>query len=328
LADAWAAHEKRTSQNAKTPALAAVSTVAAASEIVRPPKVPFFGQFLVFLRRTFVLQYRVWDAFLVNLAMRVLAGLTVGIAFAAGKIFIPPIPFPYPTLGLCPSIVAKEFCEMPIRDDTPPLNDYFIMAVGLVAMASAVRTFGRDRAVAWREASVGVQWFAQALAKWLLDIPFMALYSLCFSASLLAVSSLQGSLADYWLVFLLVEFCVFGFGYCLSAFMRPKNAILVGVIAALSWVVCDGSSFAVHDLGVIGMLSYPRWAAEAIFLTAIQYDSMTSEDQQLMQYVVDNYKGWKLDNYGNDIGVLIALGCGFRVIHAFLLWACNRDKRR
>eukprot|EP00762_Andalucia_godoyi_P006751 ANDGO_06230.mRNA.1 ABC transporter G family member 24 len=288
----------------------------------------FAFQFWVFLRRTSVLYYRLWDSFLVNVAMRVLAGLTVGIAFASGKVFVPPIPLFYAQLNLCPSILSKEFCQMPIRDNTPPLNDYCIMAVGLVAMASAVRTFGRDRLVTWRESSVGINWVAVSFAKWLVDVPMIAIYSLCFTASMLIVSSLEGPLPQYWLVFFCIEFCVFGFGYCLSACMRAKNAILVGVIAALSFVVTDGSAFSIHSLGPFAYISYPRWAAEAIFLTAIQYDSMTPEDQQLMRYVVDNYKGWNLDNYSLDILAMLLIGMVFRVIQLFLLWVCNRDKRR
>jgi hypothetical protein len=328
LADAWLQHmanRKNAVHVSGVPEAAPMST----APIVLRSKPSFLRQFVTLIARSCIITYRNWISIAVQCFMHSLAGLVVGLAFTTGKVYIPPVPFSYVALGLCPSVVSKPFCQFPILDITGALNDYVIMALGLTAVATSVRTFGRERLIAWREASVGVLWPAYALAKWTLDIPLIALYSLCFNATLQMVSSLQGEFFQYWLVFIMTEFVVFGFGYDLSAFMRVKNATLFGVIACLSWIITDGGPFTVSEMGLLGTVSYPRWTSEAIFLTEIGYDNMDAADQQLLKTYLDKYRyGWEIGNYGVDIGMLFLLGLVFRMLHLVLLWACNRDKRK
>eukprot|EP00762_Andalucia_godoyi_P002170 ANDGO_02633.mRNA.1 Putative white-brown complex homolog protein 30 len=330
LGDAWIEHVRAQSgdsqQSKGQPQSSEQGKAFSSLEALREKPSPLF-QFVVMLRRAIVLCYRNWMSVLVQCIMHFLAGIIVGLAFTTGQVFTPPISSEY--VPYCPSVVSKYFCEFPILDVSGALNDYCVMALGLTAVSTGVRTFGKERVIAWREASVGVNIVSYLSSRWLVDIALLTLYSLCYCVSLNLVSSLQGAFMAYWLVFAMTEWVVFAFGYCLSAFMRVKNATLVGVICCLAWVVADGGVYTVQTMGLLGSFSYPRWTAEAIFLTEINYDDLSNADQKLLKTYLDKYEyGWKIGNYGVDIGALFLLGLMFRSLHLLLYWICNRQKRK
>ncbi|KAI8897754.1 hypothetical protein BC833DRAFT_592563 [Globomyces pollinis-pini] len=99
---------------------------------------------------------------------------------------------------------------------------YFNLCIFICAIATSVRTFGKEKLIFWRERRTGINVFAYFISKLFLDIPSILVDSLCFCIGLYGFYPFMTPFGDLYLLVLLAYFNGFGMGYIIS-FIFPDN---------------------------------------------------------------------------------------------------------
>ncbi|KAK9803611.1 hypothetical protein WJX72_004863 [[Myrmecia] bisecta] len=150
-----------------------------------------------------------------------------------------------------------------------------MMTLGVIAAASSLQVFGKDRLVFWRESASGLRtpaYFFSAITLHMIDVLaqpaiFMSLY---YTLTLPEIA-----FVDYYTVSLLVVWYTTGLGYLLSVVMAPQNS-MVAVVAVtlvfggfLNGVEPKYRSLTQLMKHVFG-ISYGKFAVESIMVQEFQ----------------------------------------------------------
>jgi len=203
-----------------------------------------------------------------------------------------------------------------------PLSFYCTMTIGALSVPCAVRTFGYEKEVYWREASTGLNRLAYYLGKVLADIPYIAILAFLFMAPMVLIAPWRAPLEGLYAYTLCVMALIFALGYLLSALLdAPENAALAGVVVAVLANLFGGF---VPMIGNNGKWAYTHWAQRALMtlelqqgygLTMAQFNSFVNSE-------------WEAPNYGFDLGMLVVIAIIINV-GAFVVLAVRRhDKQR
>jgi hypothetical protein len=261
----------------------------------------------------------------------------------------------------CPEFI-KELCNMP-QEDTYVLQFALMnMALGLTAVAGALRTFGDERVTFWRESKTGTSSLAFFVGKNLAGIPMVLIPPLFLVSIFYFLTTPAASFWQMYAILLIVQFVCVAVGYVISLLLSPANALLAGVVFVVVSTMFSGSferpippptlhssmassipkyfsltrAFVVvganptlAKLKTIGVpalamasLSFSRWSTEAL------YSSLLSVYKD--EYGVESgLKHWGYD-MGNfplvDILALLGLGFGLRIIAFIVLYFLHRNK--
>ncbi len=153
-------------------------------------------------------------------------------------------------------------------------------------------------------------------------------------------------------VLLLVQFTSTGIGYLVSIVVQPHVAQLTGVVVVLICVMFSGARPTLPQMKTMPfpmpyvpysthlskrhssrnlnnfkfwyvVVSYMRWAEEAIYISEISRYTAVYDVQSGLDLF-----GYSLQNFQEDMLMILALGVVFRIIAFVLLELLNRDKRK
>jgi ABC-type multidrug transport system ATPase subunit len=257
---------------------------------------------------------------MIDLFSMLLGGFVAGIVLSGGDLIIPNAPLQY--FQSCPPS-ASVFCNSPLRSMYQPATFYVTMIFAVLSIAPAVRLFGAEREVAWREAGVGIPAGSYFLGKLLAELPVWALMALNVSASLAAVAPLRGPYGGFFsLAMATIVFCS-ALGIAISAIFGTESdkANLSGVILATVLNLAGGF---VPMLGKGAVWAYTHWTARAF--VAIELNAGYGITEPMFRWITNDE--WDVPNWPRDIGVI----CLFSVLTFALAFVISvkfhSDKRR
>lgn len=159
---------------------------------------------------------------MVEVGLAALAGSLMGITNMGNRLYSGVLKGPYALMSPAPD------------EKSLPILCFFVnMAIGVALSPAAVRVFGDNKAMFWRETAAGHSRIAYFVGQVLATLPRITLASLHFTCPMYILASPRGSFAHYCLIVFLASFCVYGLGGLVSAIAARKNASLVAVIVSL-----------------------------------------------------------------------------------------------
>lgn len=232
--------------------------------------------------------------------------------------------------AMCP-VFLQPLCELPQSDKLSTMAGLVSLSIGFTAMTAALKCFGLEKVIFWREASSGVNKVAYFIGKNIAQLVNIALAPIVFLSVFYTLTSPRAPVAMYYIVILLVQFCFVGIGYLFSILLPFDGAQLAGVVVTLVCAILGGAT-PPPTLGqlqqtpltfVISSLSPYRWSVEALYIEELKkyagiYDITTSYE----------FWGYNINNYHKDLLALFGIGLGARVLALFFLMIMHRDKMR
>eukprot|EP01054_Gregarina_sp_Poly1_P005091 Gregarina_sp_Poly_1__5090@NODE_269_length_10312_cov_190_473011_g234_i0_p1_GENE_NODE_269_length_10312_cov_190_473011_g234_i0NODE_269_length_10312_cov_190_473011_g234_i0_p1_ORF_typecomplete_len1001_score147_59ABC2_membrane/PF01061_24/0_00087ABC2_membrane/PF01061_24/3_3e37ABC_tran/PF00005_27/8_9e24ABC2_membrane_3/PF12698_7/6_3e02ABC2_membrane_3/PF12698_7/1_2e08AAA_21/PF13304_6/0_22AAA_21/PF13304_6/0_0097AAA_21/PF13304_6/2_3e03AAA_16/PF13191_6/7_5e06AAA_15/PF13175_6/0_0011AAA_15/PF13175_6/19AAA_22/P len=192
--------------------------------------------------------------------------------------------------------------------------------------------FPKDRAVFNREHADGMyRGSSFFLGRTLADIPFQLIPCLLWSIIyywMVGYEATAGQFFSYLVMCVLVSFCAYSFGYCISAFSpRLEVAVVIAPLVLVIWLVLAG--FMLRDSQIpawidwFKYLSIYRWAFFG--MSAIQFPpgkGFGALDNDLILVLL----GVVEPRWGMSALALILLSLGFRILSCIGLIYCNRSQ--
>jgi hypothetical protein len=259
----------------------------------------------------------------VDLASFLVGGAIIGIVLSGGDLLVPQAPLQY--FLSCPPR-AERYCMSSQRIMFAPATFYMTMIVGAQSIAPAVRLFGAEREVAWREAGVGVSALAYFVGKLLVEAPVWCLLALNFAAPLVAVAPLRGPAGGFFALALTCIAVCSAIGTALSsAFGTDSDAAnLSGVIVATVLNLFGGF---VPLIGTGAVWAYTHWTARAF--VAMELAEGYGLSKTVFDYVVSSLGNeWLVSNWPRDLGILWLFALATFAVAFFISKTRFRDKQR
>ncbi|MGZ4851137.1 MAG: ABC transporter permease, partial [Candidatus Bathyarchaeia archaeon] len=204
-----------------------------------------------------------------------------------------------------------------------------VLSIGVLSCVSALKMFGNDRVVFWRESSSGISETAYWLAVTLFHLPFSVVFSFLFVAPYFYLILPDTPFLNTWWIFIAIHFACSGGGMLLSICLKPIPALLSAVmIPLIVGGFLNGVSPPLSEMGQVmtGLcdISYSRYGVEALILEELQVQPEHAES-----VVDDLYQsiGFQPNQVTLAIGNLFVIGLVFRLFSFLALHALNRDKR-
>ncbi|KAL9243911.1 hypothetical protein vseg_017746 [Gypsophila vaccaria] len=153
---------------------------------------------------------------------------------------------------------------------------YTVIAVSLLCMIAALRSFSLDKLHYWRESSSGMSSLAYFLAKDTVDHFNTIVKPLVYLSMFYFFNNPRSSVLENYVVLLCLVYCVTGLAYVLAIFFESGPAqlwsVLLPVVLTLIANQDKGSGF----LKSLEDLCFPKWAMEAFILANAQRLGMFS----------------------------------------------------
>lgn len=206
------------------------------------------------------------------------------------------------------------------------------MAVALTSMLAALRCFGNNKPVFWRESAAGINRPAYFLAINVSQIPIILFTPLVFLSLFYALVSPRAFFRDYYIAVLMLVWASHGLGYLISTVFNQKSSqmatvVLVLVSAMLSGAqpsLCKMKKYAVIG-PIIYSLSFARWFVEALFeKEALRYPDVLINEVALYS----SYQGYDLDKFSLCIGILFVFGLVARFLALLFLVFTHRGQQK
>ena len=204
-----------------------------------------------------------------------------------------------------------------------------VLALGVLSCVSALKMFGNDRIVFWRESSAGISITAYWWAVTLLHLPFTLIFSFLFVAPLWNLIVPDVSFLSTWWVFIGVHFACSGGGMLLSVCFAPISALLSGVmIPLIIGGFLNGVSPPLAEMSSVlrffADISYSRYGVEALMLQ--EFGAQPDYAESLVSSIRSDM-GFQQDHLQQSIGYLFLIGAVLRIATLLALFGLNRDKR-
>ncbi|KAI9337953.1 hypothetical protein BDR26DRAFT_803813 [Obelidium mucronatum] len=269
-------------------------------------------------QRSVIQQFRKMNAFVLETVVAVIAGVLMGLS-TQGKLkelYSGPYASIYAGMSPKPNDVISLFCFL------------LGLSVALASAPAAVKVFGEEKSVYWREAASGHSRAAYFLGKTISTLFRIAIMALHFTAVFMLLAKPVISPATQYLIVLLQYWGVYGMSCLISMVVRRENASLLAVVMCLFASVFCGYGPSITQAKRWGInwimeLSFNKWAAEAMYASSIRI----YENKYNIQNTADMF-GWNLYQIERDFIMCFVLGLGMRVIGFILLVVMNRDKQR
>jgi hypothetical protein len=296
----------------------------------------FFSQLLMFTNRSMVQQSRDLMWFFTDLVLVLVAGFFLGLVFSKSE-YLPPLPAQIINqslsgFGNSPPSSLREFFNRPVDDPIISEASLTCMAIGMTGVTAALRVFGDEQIVYWREASAGMSTTAYFLAKNITHILFIVLSPLLYLAPFLTFVSARAPLMVYYQICVILQFTTTGLGYLISIVAPPGLAQLAGVVIVLVFSMFGGARPTLVEiqkmfplLHAMPYLSYIRWGQEALYLNEIREWNKVqgvNVDASLALF------GYRFDNYETCVWVCLGYGVLFRVLALIAMTVMNRHQKQ
>ena len=273
---------------------------AAAASWTASPRRGFAEQLALYFMRA--LRQRLRGGTTVGaLSSFVAGGCVAGLVFSGGPLYVAPAAWYYN--DSCPSD-GSTFCVNPQSSMFQPGPFYAAMITGALAVPQAVRTFGGERAVAWREAGVGASRVAYFVGVALCDalLPW-TLCALCFVGPMVLIAPLRGPVEGYLaLAWATIGVCS-ALAYAVAAATGDKTelATLTGVILAVVLNLFGGFVPMVGSYG--GYWAYTHYAQRAFATNELLWGFKV--DLDLYNALVPDE--WESPDFAADIGYMAVM---------------------
>ena len=256
----------------------------------------------------------------IDLAAFLAGGCVIGIVLSGGDLLVPQAPLQY-FFGCPPG--SERYCMSSQRIMFAPATFYFTMIVGAQSIAPAVRLFGAEREVAWREAGVGVSTGAYFLGKLLVEVPVWCLLALNFTAPLVAIAPMRGPFSGFYALALTCVAVCSAIGAAISAWLGKNNdgANLAGIILATIFNLFGGF---VPLIGRGAVWAYTHWTSRAFVAIELSDGYGLSED--FFKWTVGDE--WDVPNWPRDLGILWLISVLTFLLAFAITVTLHRDKRR
>ncbi|KAJ3121092.1 hypothetical protein HK100_012521 [Physocladia obscura] len=265
-----------------------------------------------------VQQAREGQGFALELAVATMAGSLIGVALS-GKL-------PEMVSGV---YVDKYFVLSPAPMDVIGVCGFLMgVTIGLAGAPSAVKVFGEEKEVYWREAAAGHSRLAYYLGKTIATLFRVVLASLHFTAFFMFFAKPDINPYLMYAIVLLQFWGVYGISTVVSLLARRENAAILAVVVSLILSVLCGygpslKDAAEHGYIFLNELSFNKWASEANYSAMIAvYRGKFDIDFMAAAW------GYTLDRVGFDLLMCAVLGTGLRVIGLGMLIGMHQDKQR
>lgn len=286
-----------------------------------------FHQFWWFFVRGLLQQKRNWISILTDVILVLSSGITFGIVFLESRYVGPPPP---EICALMPVEPLQIRCGLPIIDPIPQMALMTIIGLALPAAMAALRIFGPERVVWWRESSVGANTVAYFLAKEASFLPSTILLPLLYAGVFYNFTVPRMSFGMLYLIFLTTWFASTGFASLISILVPPALATISTVVVIFGLSLFSWVAVRLEDLAkmwppfsLISYTSFFRWLVEAYYISEIKgWASIYSISSGIKAM------GYKLSNVGLDFGVVIGMAVACRIIALILLELLYRDQRK
>ena len=287
----------------------------------------FFRQLWYFFVRSLLQQKRNWISILTDVILVLSSGITFGIVFLNSHYMGPP------DASVCASMPVeplKERCNLPIEDPLPQIALMTIIGLALPASMAALRVFGLERVVFWRESSVGSNTASYFFGKELSYLPSTLVLPILYAGIFYNFTVPRMGFGPLYLIFLVTWFCATGFALVISIIVPPALATISTVVVIFGLSLFSSVAVRLVDLAkmwppfsLISYVSFFRWLVEAYYTSEITHWSAIYKIESGM-----NAMGYKLGNAALDFGIPIAMGVAMRVIALVCLELLHRDQRK
>jgi hypothetical protein len=182
----------------------------------------------------------------------------------------------------------------------------------------AVTTFGKDKAVFLRDKQNGRSVVAAFISKCVYDLLHVTRYTFTMLALFHPLSGHTADFGQWFYIIWGITFAAYGIGYIVSLVSRTDIATVIAVVTCIAFSFTSGLAPRISDVEdswgparVFFDLSFSRWGAEGIVSLFANvpgsYDVSRSE-------AVYRVKGYVLNRFGFDFGLLIVLGVFYRIL--------------
>ncbi|RKF75727.1 ATP-binding cassette sub-family G member 2 [Golovinomyces cichoracearum] len=284
-------------------------------------------QVRICLYRSIKQQWRQKKSFILEIGVGAIAGLLIGMSlYPANGIHFQGIyhaPFQLLSSAVNYTLVPQMglFCCLSITITN-------IFSRGLAAAAPAVKTFGEEKQIYWREASSGHSRSAYYIGKVMSTLPRISISALHYTTFFFVLATPR---MYFWKIFLtniLYFYCIYGLSSMMSMSVRREDGPLMAML--LSLVV---SVFSGYGPSLISVNSWHlEWfwrLSPAIWYTEAFYDQFLKPLGYLYDLraaVVST--GVIRERFRLDLLFMFFFGSVYRVIAYFGLIFLDRDKQR
>ncbi|KAJ3177496.1 hypothetical protein HDU85_005863 [Gaertneriomyces sp. JEL0708] len=267
--------------------------------------------------RYLIQTYRSLSALALEIFVGAFAGLLMGIAINGLDAYTGILVEPYSLLSSAPTLWFVPLCGLLIG-----------LIVALAGAPAAVKIFGEEKPVYWREAASGHNRGAYFVGKTIGSIYRLTLASFHFNSIYMFFARPLVSSGNMFLIVILSFFGVYGLSAIVSMVARRENVTLLAAVTCIFAAVFCGFGPTLKDARAWGIIfiwemSFNKWATEAMYWESVKpyigvYDLIPPAEAW----------GFTLDRFGFDLGMMVVIGLMLRVVAFGLMLGLNRDKQR
>lgn len=284
-------------------------------------------QLWFFFVRSLVQQKRSWTSILTDVILVVTSAVTFGIVFIDSHYIGPPS---NAVCELLPVSGLVQRCELPIDDPFPQIALMTTIGLALPAAMAALRVFGRERVVFWRESSVGANTASYYLGKELGFLPSSVILPLIYAAVFYNFTVPRMNFGLLYAIYLATWFASTGLALLVSILVPPALATISTVVVVFGMSMFSGVRPTLPELAkmlppfsLISYTSFFRWLTEAYYISEIRnWAALYNITSGLRVF------DYHLDHFGLAIGIVIGMGLLCRCVALLCLELLHRDQRK
>jgi hypothetical protein len=292
----------------------------------------------LFVRRAFTQQGRHPLDVVIDNMFVIVAAFFLGISFTSRPWWEPPQPKSN-FIG-CPTPIITTLQDMTVTftDQILVRASMTLMAIGLAGSASAVRIFGRERVVYFRECAGIAQpqgsiayFFAKDIASW----PQILVGTFFFQLMFKALASPLMNNTQVFLCLLPIYYCAYGVGMFVSIVVPPNLAQLCGFVFVFVNQLYSGTLTPipqmkndVFPLNSLYHLSFMRYGAENFYITeAVRHRDVSDSLGVDMAKTIQSSFGFSFGSFSGNICVLFLWGFLLRLITCIVMTLKDKTKK-
>jgi hypothetical protein len=211
----------------------------------------------------------------------------------------------------------------------PLVGMLIAMAVGLAGAPAAVRIFGEERPVYWRESAANHNRSAYYVGKSISVIYRMLITALHFTSIFYVLAKPVAAFDKVYGIVTVLFYCVYGLSTIISMCVRRENASLVAVVACLFAGTFCGFGPTLVDakrwhLDWFWELSYAKHCTEALYnLEVGSYANVYDLEE------TSKFYGYAIgDVLAKNVCLALLIGTILRLVSFMMMIFLNRDKQR
>ncbi|KAG2393483.1 hypothetical protein C9374_007014 [Naegleria lovaniensis] len=283
------------------------------------PRLPYFSQFFMCFKRSLTQLLRTLPSLVLDYSLIFLCGAFLGLIYY-NKVYIGPPP--KAVYEMCPNGL-QDICSQPLEDPIYSTSSLMTLAMALMGAMSALRAFGGEYLVFYRESQTGLSTFCYFWAKDISLFIVNIFAPVVFLSIYYTTVSPRAPVYEYYYVLLLVYWTSYGLGYFISIIIKPNIAQLTAVVIVFIFNTFSGATTPLPTLkemyfpiNYLPYLSYLTYSHENAYLIELKrYEGMYDLSKSL------KIMGYSWDDFYMTIYMMIVYGFIFRIA-AFIALVC------